>query len=145
MNPARLRPPARHGLSRRQTMSLLAALGVGADALAAGPADATRAAPHSYRVLLENDRVRVLEYRSRPGTGVCGDGVHSHPDHVTISIRPAKLRVAVPGGKPQVAEVPAGFVLWEDAGTHVAENIGGLNAHLVIVEMKGRDWAPSTG
>ena len=29
--------------------------------------------PRSYKVLFENDKVRVLEYVSRPGIGVCGD------------------------------------------------------------------------
>ena len=35
--------------------------------------------PRSFSVVLENDRVRVLEYKSRPGLGVCGQGMHSHP------------------------------------------------------------------
>lgn len=143
-------PPAarRRGLSRRQTLSLLGAIGLGGEALAQAndrAKDATQANPASYKVLLENDRVRVLEYRGRPGMGVCGEGLHSHPDHVTINLVPAKVRVAGADGKTQVVDVPAGFVLWEDAGTHAAENIGGFNAHLVIVELKGADWSPSTG
>jgi len=148
MKPMRLKPPPA-GLSRRQTLSLLAAFGVSADALAqAGPPpgvkDAVAAHP-SYKVLLENDRVRVIEYRSNPGRGVCGEGMHWHPAHVTVNLTPAKFRYTPAGGQPQLGEVPAGFVLWEEAGTHAAENIGGWNTHLVIVELKDRDWKPSTG
>ena len=44
-----------HSLSRRQVLALLAALGVSRDVLAT---DAVTADPRSYRVVLENDRVR---------------------------------------------------------------------------------------
>lgn len=140
-------PPA--GMSRRHSMALLAAMGVSADALAqagppAGVKDAVATDP-SYKVLLENDRVRVIEYRSNPGRGVCGEGLHWHPAHVTVNLTPAKFRYTPEGGQPQLGEVPAGFVLWEEASTHAAENIGGWNTHLVIVELKDKDWRPSTG
>ena len=39
--------------------------------------DAVKVAPESYKVLLENDRVRVLEYRIKPGYK---NAMHSHPD-----------------------------------------------------------------
>ena len=141
--------PPMAGLSRRQTLSLLGAMGVGTEALAqSGPPpgikDAVAAHP-SYKVLLENERVRVIEYRGNPGRGVCGEGMHWHPAHVTVNLTPARFRYTPEGGQPQLGEVPAGFVLWEEAGTHAAENIGGWNTHLVIVELKDRDWRPSTG
>ena len=61
-----------NSLSRRQVLTLLAGLGVMPAALAQ---DAPTAAPRSFRVVLENDRVRVLEFKSRPGFGVCGEGM----------------------------------------------------------------------
>lgn len=148
MKRSTLKPPVA-GMSRRQTLSLLAAMGVSADALAqsgppAGVKDAVAAHP-SYKVLLENDRVRVIEYRGRPGLGVCGEGVHWHPDHVTVTLTPAKFRYTPEGGKPELGELPAGFALWEKSETHEAENIGGWNTHLVIVELKDKGWGPSTG
>src|SRR5438046_7603614 len=76
-------------LSRRQVLALLAAFGVAPGAAAQ---DAPTVAPRSYRVVLENDRVRVLEYKSRPGFGVCGEGMHYHPEHVTVSLTGAKLK-----------------------------------------------------
>ena len=83
-------------LSRRELLLLLGALGV--DAAAAGPQAAPRAAPdpakinpRSYRVLLENDRCRVLEYKSKPGLGVCGQGRHYHPAHLTIPLVDGKV------------------------------------------------------
>ena len=133
-------PPA-HALSRRQAMALLSVLGVSADAVAQ---DAVATDPRSFRVLVDNDRVRVLEYRSRPGLGVCGQGMHYHPAHVTVSLTGAKLR-KMENGKEGYVDIPAGAVFYADAQTHSAEVIGGAGTRTYIVEIKGKDWKPSTG
>lgn len=64
-------------LNRRQLAALLGVFGLSPDVLHAQ--DAAKVEPHLYRVVLENDKVRVLEYASEPGTGVCGVGKHWHP------------------------------------------------------------------
>jgi beta-alanine degradation protein BauB len=120
-------------LDRRGVIALLGAFGVGADALAQ---DAVRANPRAFAVLLDNEHVRVLEFTSRPGFGVCGPGVHSHPRHVNIAITPIKGRITLPDGKSFVAENKAGDVFWEDAVTHSVENIGGSSARAYMVELK---------
>ncbi len=129
-------------ISRRELLVLLAALGAGERSLAQ---DAARAEPRSYKVLLENDRVRVLEYRSSPGMGVCGKGMHSHPAHVTVALTAAKVRVTEANGKASVKDVPAGTIFWAEAETHSVEDVGGSGARTYIVELKDRDWKPSTG
>jgi len=129
-------------LSRRQVLALLVALGVDLDALAQ---DAPTVAPRSYRVVVENERVRVLEYKSRPGMGVCGQGMHSHPDHVTVSLTGAKLRVSTPNGKPTFEDIAPGTVFFAPAEIHSAEIIGGSGTRSYIIELKGKDWKPSTG
>jgi hypothetical protein len=128
-------------LSRRQAVALLAAFGVADETLAQ---NATSANPRSYRVVLENERVRVIEYKSRPGLGVCGEGVHSHPAHLAIALTPAKVKVTQ-DGKTSYGEVPAGEVMSFDAEVHTAENVGGAGTRFYLVEMKGKDWKPSTG
>jgi hypothetical protein len=120
-------------LERRQLIALLGGLGIGADALAQ---DAARADPRDFAVLLENDRIRVLEYTSRPGMGVCGQGVHSHPPHLNIAMTPIKARVTLPDGKTFLASNKAGEVFWEPAVTHSVENIGGAGARAYMVELK---------
>ena len=131
-----------HSLSRRQVLALLAALGVSRDVLAT---DAVTADPRSYRVVLENDRVRVLEYKSRPGLGVCGQGMHYHPAHVTVSLTGAKLKETSAEGKVHFVDVPPGEVFFTEAQTHSAEIIGGSGTRSYIIELKGADWKPSTG
>jgi hypothetical protein len=129
--------------SRRDALMLLAALGIGSSAAQAQ--DATKMEPRSYKVLFENDKVRVLEYVSRPGIGVCGTGRHSHPDHVTVTLTPAKVKLTTADGKVQVNSIPAGSAFWDPASTHSAENIGGSGSRMVLIEVKDKDWKPATG
>jgi beta-alanine degradation protein BauB len=128
--------------TRRQVLAMLAALGVTRPALAQ---DAAASDPRSFRVVLENDSVRVLEYRSGPGLGVCGQGMHYHPDRVTVSLTGAKIRLAGPDGKTSVRDIPTGHVFYSKAETHSVENIGGAGTRTYIIELKDRNWQPSTG
>lgn len=127
-------------MSRRQVCALLAAFGVTGDALAQ---DAPTVNPRSYRVLLENDSVRVIEYNSRPGLGVCGEGIHSHPAHLAILLTAAKVR-EVKDGKTTFDDLPRGKVMYFEAEVHSAENVGGAGTRIYLVEMKGKDWKPSS-
>jgi hypothetical protein len=131
-----------HALSRRQAVALLAALGVSAEEAQAQ--DAVTADPRSFRVVVDNASVRVLEYKSRPGLGVCGQGLHYHPAHVTVSLTGAKLK-KTENGKVSLVDIPPGHVFYADAETHAAEIIGGSGTRTYIVELKGKDWKPSTG
>jgi hypothetical protein len=128
--------------SRRQVLAMLAALGATRNVLAQ---DAVTSEPRSFRVVLENDSVRVLEYRSGPGLGVCGQGMHYHPERVTVSLTGAKARITGVDGKTTVRDIPAGHVFFSPAETHTTENIGGSGSRTYIIELKGKDWKPSTG
>ena len=134
--------PCLPSLTRRQLIALMAGFGVSAEALAQ---DATQVNRRSYRVVFENDRVRVVEYLSRPGLGICGQGRHSHPDHLTVLLTDAKAKVTLPNGKTILAENKAGDVFWDPAATHTVENVGGSGTRAYIVEMKDKNWQPSTG
>jgi len=128
--------------SRRRAFALLAALGVPPAALGQ---DAHVSDPRSYRVVLDNDQVRVLENKSRPGLGVCGQGMHYHPAHLTVSLTGARLKRVGADGRATFSEIPPGHVFWAEAETHSAEVIGGAGTRTYIVELKGGDWRPSTG
>ncbi len=96
-------------------------------------ADAVTAAPHAYRMLLENDRVRVLEYRGGPGTKA---EMHSHPDLVAVAIRGGKVRFTSANGQTEDADLgndEAGFF---EATEHMTENVGASDIHMVLIELK---------
>jgi hypothetical protein len=128
--------------TRREVLAMLAALGVTREALAQ---DAATSDPRSFRVVVENERVRVLEYKSGPGFSVCGQGMHYHPDRVTVSLTGARVKATSAEGKTVVRDVPPGHVLFAPSETHSTENIGGSGTRLYMIELKDKDWKPSTG
>lgn len=128
--------------TRRELLALLAALGISRQVLAQDPVTSD---PRSFRIVVENDRVRVLEYRSGPGLGVCGQGVHYHPERVTVTLTEAKVRISNAEGRTAVRELPAGQVFYAPAETHSVENVGGSGTRIYIIELKGNDWKASTG
>jgi hypothetical protein len=122
-----------HQELRRALMALLPGLLLAGESRAQ---DAARVQPRAYGVVLENDHVRVLEFNSRPGLGVCGQGMHSHPAHLTVALTAAKVRVKLPDGKVFVGENKPGDVFWSEAETHDTENLTGRNVRALMIELK---------
>jgi hypothetical protein len=71
--------------------------------------------------------------------------MHYHPAHLTVSLTGAKVKRTLADGKVTFAEIPPGHVFFSEAETHSAEVIGGLGTRTYIIELKGKDWKPSTG
>ena len=87
--------------------------------------------PRSFRVILENDTVRVLEFRSGPGLGVCGQGMHYHPERVTVSLTGAKAKIASADGKTVVRDIPVGSRIFLAGGNaHDGKHRRFRHAHL---------------
>ena len=61
------------------------------------------------------------------------------------SLTGAKLKVTTAGGKVTFEDIPPGTVFFAPAEIHAAEIIGGLGTRSYIIELKGKDWKPSTG
>lgn len=88
--------------------------------------------PDLYRVLFENDRVRVLEYVDGPGDAT---RPHSHPDSVMVTLTAFRRRLRS-GGKEVDVELPAFHARWLDAQEHSGTNIGDSPTHTIFVELK---------
>lgn len=86
-----------------------------------------------YKVLKENDHVRVLEYRDQPGEKT---HQHRHPAFVLYAMSPFKRKLTLPGGKTMMREFKAGDVLYSDDQTHIGENVGTTPTHVIMVELK---------
>ena len=96
--------------------------------------DSIEVSPHTYKVLLENDRVRVLEYRSQPGDK---SPMVSVSEAVVYRLSPSyKLRFTFPDGKTELIDAKVGDVRWREQGKVEIENVGDTEAHAVIVELK---------
>ena len=98
--------------------------------------DAAKVMPRAYRVAFENDRLRVLDFVGRPGMGVCGEGMHSHPAHLTVVMSDWQGVATAPDNATTPRNKKAGDVFWSEAETHKVENTGKANARVLIVELK---------
>lgn len=101
--------------------------------------------PASARVAFENDKVRVIEYHTGSEKDACGFGEHTHPAHLAILLTDSKFRVVGPDGKESIEPARAGDIEWYGPEQHVCENIMGNDTHLYVIEIKDKDWKPSTG
>ena len=103
-------------------------------------ADPTSTDPNKYKVVFENDRVRVLEYRDEPGQTT---SPHRHPDSVMYTLSTFERRLVAESGESRDVSLSAGEVRWLDAQTHSGENIGESPTHVLFVELK-EDASPAT-
>jgi len=96
--------------------------------------DVLIAAQSAYSLLLENDSVRVLEVRLKPGQKA---PMHNHPNnHVVYVKSDIRLKLGFPDGKEVVSDLKAGQVLWLEGGAHEAENVGTTDADNLVIEVK---------
>jgi hypothetical protein len=102
--------------------------------------DAVIAAPESHRVLLDNERVRVLEVMIEPGTR---EPEHTHHAlSVMLIDQPAHIKYYVGNElrfeSPQAPDSTPGIqVHWMDPeGPHSVENIDQHRYHAIRVELK---------
>jgi len=95
--------------------------------------DPVKTSPQYYKVLLENDQVRVLEYRLKAGEK---EAMHSHPAGVVYVLGGGKLKFSYPDGRTEEKAAATGETIWRDPTTHAVENIGDTEAHAIAVDLK---------
>ena len=95
--------------------------------------DPVKLSPQYYKVLLENDQVRVLEYRLQPGEK---EVMHSHPAGVVYGFNESKVRSTFPDGKASESSGKPGDVFWRNPITHALENTGNTEVRSLAVEIK---------
>jgi len=88
--------------------------------------------PEHYKVVFENERVRVLEYTDQPGERTTP---HEHPDSVMYTLSSFRRRL-VSGDDEREVELAEGSVSWLPAQRHHGENIGDTATHVLFVELK---------
>jgi quercetin dioxygenase-like cupin family protein len=90
-------------------------------------------AANAYKLVLENERVRVFMMKFAAGDRAA---LHEHPDHVIHFLDDANLRLTRPRGKTQDITAHAGDTMFLNAEQHEAVNIGANLARVLVVEMK---------
>jgi len=67
-------------------------------------------------VQIDNDQVRVTEWRFAPGAET-GEHVHGM-DYIVVPLTTGKLRIAAPDGTTTLADMAAGASYFRNAGVH---------------------------
>jgi quercetin dioxygenase-like cupin family protein len=86
-------------------------------------------------VRFENDRVRVLELRLKPGEE---EGFHTHPQYVLYALTNYRVKNTTADGTAKVFERKAGDIFWGEPITHKGQNVGDTEVRALIVELKQR-------
>ena len=84
-------------------------------------------------VLLDNDKVKVVENIRHPGYVA---KMHTHKAYIAYFFGPCKLRFTFPDGKTAEKDIPAGKLVWSDGVTHEAEVLGNTDLHTLHIEFK---------
>jgi len=100
-------------------------------AMAAG--DPLKVTSGMYKLLYENDRIRVMEVTFNPGQKIAP---HSHPDHFVTVLNPGTIAIYKPDGSSSVNKLTTEQIIWIPAETHWAENTGKTKIRLLVTELK---------
>ncbi len=97
--------------------------------------DPVKVAGDMYKVIVDNDSIRVLDVNIAAGAKTA---IHSHPDLVAVVLEPSTIKWTRPDGKSEQsgAEFTRGGLQYMASDTHISENIGTTSAHVILVEFK---------
>jgi quercetin dioxygenase-like cupin family protein len=99
-----------------------------------GPVDGLVSSPDNFKLLLEIDHVRVLQYTLLPGAL---DHWHTHPPRVGYVLSGAKIRVTEADGSTHDYDEKTGDTYWGDfSPLHDTLNIGTTPYVALLVEVK---------
>jgi hypothetical protein len=95
---------------------------------------AHEANPGVYKVLAENDELRVVLTTLTPGQK---DNSHSHPMTAVYTLKDCQARISTPDGKTRDINVKAGSArINPPVASHTKQNIGQSECQQVLVERK---------
>ena len=95
-------------------------------------ADPVKVAGDAYKVVIENDQVRLLEVRGKAGTKI---PLHVHPAYVAYNVNDMKAEFADGTGKTQEVTSKAGEALWKEPEAH-AVTMESDDARVLVLELK---------
>jgi len=95
--------------------------------------DAVEVAPHVYKVVLENEHVRVLDTRTEPGGK---SDMHGHPNMVGYAITDCTWDLTGLDGTTVLVAVKAGDTFYLDAVDPAAHDVGTGGSHALLIELK---------
>lgn len=90
--------------------------------------------PAHYKLEIDNNQVRVLRLRLRPGEKT---PLHAQPfERLLVPLTPARLKVSDAKGAAKTVTYAKADMLWLTPGDEAQENLGGQPYEALIVEFK---------
>ena len=120
----------------RRMVSALVGIGLAigaASAVYAESMDPVVVGPTVYKMIFENDKVRVSEISFDPGESI---GMHSHPDHFVYVLAAGTIKITKSDGTFMDFIGTPGQIVWIPAESHQAVNIGTTEFRALVVELK---------
>ena len=96
--------------------------------------DPVKEHPDFFKIILENERVRVIDDLVPAGAKV---KMHSHPEYVVYPLSSYRMKFTFPDGSTRTVDVQPGVARYVPGMVHAEENIGDTDAHALLVELKG--------
>jgi beta-alanine degradation protein BauB len=94
--------------------------------------DSVKVAPDVYKVVFENEKLRVLEVQMEPGSGT---EMHSHPDTLIYVLSGGKVNFTDSSGEVVELETADGETVWMEATEHATDHVAGA-IHALLIEPK---------
>ena len=93
----------------------------------------TETDPDKYKLVLENERVRVYDYIDKPDDKT---QLHHHDAFILHALSPFKRKLTFENGESVTREFKGGETFWSESQNHIGENVGDTDTHALIVELK---------
>jgi beta-alanine degradation protein BauB len=119
----------------KQVLAIVALLAFASGAVMARPTLILEVDNQKLTVRFENDQVRVLELRLKPGEA---EGFHSHPQYLLYALTDYRVKNTATDGTSKIFERKAGDIFWGEPITHRGENVGNTEVLALIIELKQR-------
>ena len=97
--------------------------------------DPVKVDPKHYKVVFENDQVRVLRIHYGPHEKSV---MHEHPDGVATFLADQRAKFTMPDGKSVERAGKSGDALWLAGEKHLPENLSDKPLDAILVELKGK-------
>ena len=85
------------------------------------------------KVVLDNEKVRVIQLEIAPGGKT---GMHSHGDNVVVYLTPGDANQTLADGTSKMRHTEAGEVIWSGPVTHDTVNTGKAVTKVLVIELK---------
>ena len=95
--------------------------------------DPVKLDPKHYKVVIDNDEVRVLRASYGPHEKSV---MHEHPASVAVYMSDGQAKFTLADGTSQDNKFKAHDAAWADAGKHLPENVGDKTFEVMVIELK---------